>query len=271
MWDYFKMWGIWGRIGIIIGILGALVGVGVTLTSAIIRGDIVEIIFVIVFTLIFVSVFYFAFRATLGSEVARRRIIERGIPAEAAILEFHETGVTMQQGLYYLIRFVLEVRPKDKPAYRAETKALISRMTMAQLQPGVVVPVMIDRNNPKKVAILEKFSAEKRPAAVPSKDQQELMQKMVNELAARDQEIRKIGVSAIARIISATPTGIEINGPNPLMSFMIEVQPADKPKFVAEVKGAISQASVPKFQPGNMIYVKYDPNDLSRVAIERSA
>ena len=38
----------------------------------------------------------------------------------------------------------------------------------------------------------------------------------------------------------------------------------------AQASGVIAVASVPKFQPGCAIWVKYDPNNLTRVTIDHS-
>ena len=59
-------------------------------------------------------------------------------------------------------------------------------------------------------------------------------------------------------------------GNNPWTEMEIEVLPTDGPSFEAKVKGAISEQSVSKYQPGEEIYVKYVSSDHSRVAIDHS-
>ena len=64
--------------------------------------------------------------------------------------------------------------------------------------------------------------------------------------------------------------GVYINGNNPYTEIEVEVLPGDGPAFEAKVKGAISEQSVPKYQPGQEIFVKYDASDKSKVAIDHS-
>lgn len=42
------------------------------------------------------------------------------------------------------------------------------------------------------------------------------------------------------------------------------------PAFEGKVKGAISEQSVEKYQPGKEIFVKYDPNDHGKLTIDHS-
>jgi hypothetical protein len=78
------------------------------------------------------------------------------------------------------------------------------------------------------------------------------------------------GVAAEATVVSATPLNIFVNGSNPAMKLRVEVHPATGPKFQADTIGVISAASVSRFEPGDVIHVKYDPNDLTKVAIDHS-
>jgi hypothetical protein len=74
-----------------------------------------------------------------------------GEPAQAEILKIWDTGMTVNDDP--VVGFLLEVRPDGKDAYQAETKLLISRISVSQVQPGAVVPVRIDRVDPKRVSL----------------------------------------------------------------------------------------------------------------------
>ena len=50
----------------------------------------------------------------------------------------------------------------------------------------------------------------------------------------------------------------------------IQVLPDNEPAFSSIVKGVIKDTNVSFYQPGEEIFVKYDPNDKSKVAIEHS-
>jgi hypothetical protein len=73
-----------------------------------------------------------------------------GQPAEATILEIRDTGMTMNNDP--IVDFVLEVRPEGKKAYKAETRMRISRIEIPQFQPGAVVEVNYDPNDPSRVS-----------------------------------------------------------------------------------------------------------------------
>lgn len=74
----------------------------------------------------------------------------------------------------------------------------------------------------------------------------------------------------MAIIKKYTWLGIYVNGNNPYAEIEVEVLPSDGPAFEAKVKGTTSEQSVPKYQPEQEIFVKYDASDKSKVAIDHS-
>jgi hypothetical protein len=80
-----------------------------------------------------------------------RDIQKRGVEAEATILRVWDTGMTVNDDP--VVGLLLEVRPTGTAVYQAETKALISRIDVPQFQPGHVIPVKYDPNDPKQVAV----------------------------------------------------------------------------------------------------------------------
>jgi uncharacterized protein YceK len=73
-----------------------------------------------------------------------------GQPAEATILEIRDSGITVNNDP--VVDFVLEVRPEGKEAYKAKTRMRISRIEIPQFQPGAVVHVNYDPNNPSRIS-----------------------------------------------------------------------------------------------------------------------
>lgn len=73
-----------------------------------------------------------------------------GRPAEATILEISDTGMTLNDDP--VVDFILEVRPEGKEAYQAKTRMPISRIKIPQFQPGAVLRVNYDPNNPSRVS-----------------------------------------------------------------------------------------------------------------------
>ena len=74
-----------------------------------------------------------------------------GVSAQAEILSIGETGLTVNDNP--VITLDVEVRPADRPPYRATIKRLlVSRLEVPQFQPGRVIPVRFDPRDPSRVS-----------------------------------------------------------------------------------------------------------------------
>lgn len=80
-----------------------------------------------------------------------REIRGHGLPATAKVLKIWDTGVKVNDDP--VVGFLLLVHTEDKAPYEVETKALISLLAIPQIQPGAVLPVKYDPENPEKVAL----------------------------------------------------------------------------------------------------------------------
>lgn len=80
--------------------------------------------------------------APLVSGLMNRRLLTSGRPASAKILAITDTGTTINQNP--VIRFLLEVRPSDRPGFQAVTEKLVSRLQVPRFQPGSTVQVRYD-------------------------------------------------------------------------------------------------------------------------------
>jgi hypothetical protein len=287
----------WGKIGVIVGIaggvIGAVVAIGAVLATGLASGHAwwlvaIETGATVLFCLVFFGIFYFAFRWAFRSVNLAQDLAERGEAAEATIIEVRETGVTVNE-IYPMIGVTLEVRRAGRPPYQVKTRWLIDRFQIPQFQPGAVIPVMVDPDDPDNVAFgvpaPSGAAGGKKKAgwgvtpggAAPSglgasqpTQQEQQAEQMLRKNDEMAEAILASGTSADATVVSATPLNIFVNGNNPAMKFVVEVHPEAGPKFQAETMGVIAEASVPKYQPGENIRVKYDPGDLTRVAIEHS-
>lgn len=289
------------KIGLIGGLLGGLAGLVIVF--------IVDPIVGAICTVIIVPVIYFSLRTTFGSAIREDELMKTGVQAEATIKEVRETGWTVNQN-YPLAKLTLEVRPPGGEPYTVKMKQLMSRFDIPSFQPGAVVPVLYDPGNRKKVAIGSKGEPAGTPgtagapgqayppaagildaqtlsllrqhlppeqvqaitAALADRDPERT--RMVGEFLARENDktagIRATGSPARAKIVTAAPLGINVSGNNPAMTFVLEVYPEGEPAFQAQATGVIAEASVPRFQPGAEIYVKYDPADRTRVSLDHS-
>ena len=88
---------------------------------------------------------------TFTGENVARDVRANGLPATATVLQIWETGVRVNHNP--VVGFLLEVHAEGLEPYRAETKALISVLSIPQIQPGAVLDVKYDPRNPQRVAL----------------------------------------------------------------------------------------------------------------------
>ena len=95
-----------------------------------------------------------------------------------------------------------------------------------------------------------------------------------NKLLAQERiydQLRKTGQVAPATILRFVDTGIRIGENASMMQFSLMVFPTGSTSFQAESQTAIADTSRPKFVPDSTIYVKFNPADLTQVAIDHAA
>jgi hypothetical protein len=84
-------------------------------------------------------------------ESTNQPVRETGVPATAEILEIWDTGVRLNDNP--VVGFRLLVTREDGEVYEAETKNVISIVHLCQFQPGAVVAVRVDSDDPSLVAL----------------------------------------------------------------------------------------------------------------------
>jgi hypothetical protein len=84
-------------------------------------------------------------------------------------------------------------------------------------------------------------------------------------------QLRQSGEEAPATILRFVDTGIRIGDAASMLQFNLMVFPSGgRPSFRADTQSSISDSSRPKFVPDATIYVKFDPHDLTQVAIDHA-
>lgn len=236
----------------------------------------IPIVVVVIIAVVFGLVFLPMIRGSMRSS----KLMQTGVSAQAQILKVWQTGMSVndqpQLGL------LLQVQPTDgTPSFQAEAKKVVPLVQIPQFQPGGVLEVKYDPANPKEVAIAAILTGGMgmmggmqmgapammaAPAMNPQATEQMLMQ-----LQAMHEQVIKNGAQAPAKVVQYMPMNITVNGNNPVVNLMLEVQPASGAPFNAMVQGVpVAEASIPKYQPGQMITVRYMPNDQLQVAVEHS-
>jgi hypothetical protein len=250
--------GLGAKIGLIVGLIGGGFGLLAAVIASPVYGGLMAIVFVAIFGSVFMAILRPLFRANA--------ILKTGEPATALIKGVRDTGVTINNAPQ--VELALEVRSKFKPPYEAKVKTLVSRINPNLFQPGMTVAIKVDPKDPQAVAIDPEGGLAQAGAALMN---QETALRETTEFEAVNKRLAAGGQSAFAKILQATPLGFQVNGNNPAMELLVEVEPTGKSKFLSRAKGVIAEASIPKYQPGKSIYVKYDPADTTIVAIEKSA
>jgi hypothetical protein len=98
----------------------------------------------------------------------------------------------------------------------------------------------------------------------------QLLQAELEQMQKDNEALLLSGRQARAIVKKLTMLGVNVNGNNPYVELELEVLPDSSPSFSGKAKGVIAEASLPKYQPGCTIHVKYDLYDNSKVVVEHS-
>jgi hypothetical protein len=227
-------------------------------------------VMIVVFGAIFIPIIV---RMVRNSQVTGQ-VMKTGVDATATILSTWDTGMRINDDPQ--VGMKLQVQPPNGAPFQADMTKTVSIVQLAQFQPGAQLNVRYDPAKPGHVAIVSIAggmmgrAGAGNPMAGSVINQQQTEQMLYQHQAMNEQIIRT-GLQSAAKILQYLPMNITVNGNNPVVNLMLEVQPVSRPPFTALAQGTVvSEISIPKFQPGQMITVRYDPNDLTKVAVEHS-
>jgi hypothetical protein len=215
-------------------------------------------------SLIFVVVFGLMLRRWL----IKQKVLQTGVGATATIVSIRDTGTRINDNP--VIAMQLQVQPSGAPSFQAEIKETVSILQIPQFQPGAQLEVKYDPAQPTNVAIVSVISGSGASSGPGLMNRQQAEQ-LLTRYQSENERILSSGVSAPAKILQYMPMGVNVNGNNPAVNLIVEVQPIGGASFTAQAHGnVIAEASVYKFQPGQMVTVRYNPEDLTEIALERS-
>jgi hypothetical protein len=242
------------------------------------NSNIFWIIFVVVVIAISVAIPFVSMRWLRNSYGSGD--IKNGVTAPATIKRTWDTGTTINDSP--LVGFELQVTPPNGVPFTAKCKKVVNRLQVVYFQPGQAITVSYDPTNPKKIHITEvgvdnvgTTGTTEGQAAVgipgmPAQATPAAIELQLKQIDAANQVLMVTGQPAPAQVTSYMDWNVKVNGENPAVTLLLQVTPPGKPPFMAQVIGVIAAASVPKFQPGCTIWVKYDPNNLTKVTIDHS-
>lgn len=237
----------------------------------------------IIIILIVAVVFGIVFLPMLRGSMRSSKLLQTGVAAKAQILKVWQTGMYVNEQPQ--LGMVLNVMPDNAAAFQVEAKKVVSFIQIPQFQPGAMLEVKYDPANPKQVAIAALMGGGMMmggmpmmggmqmggmPMAAPAMNPQATEQ-MLMQMQGLHENIIKNGLQAQAKVLQYMPMGIDVNGNNPVVNLMVEVHPASGAMFNAQIQGIpVAEASIPKYQPRQMITVRYMPNDQTQVSVEHS-
>lgn len=256
--------GMW--IGIIGGLIGLIVGIGAVVATAGQSGIYIGMGMLVLFG----GMFYLFYRLFFKPLINTARLQKTGLPGKATILEVKDTGVTINNNPQ--VKLMLEVKNSFGQKYTTQCRVLVSRINPNMFMPGMEVPVLIDPKNEQNVVIDYRTGNQPTTATASSAAQPNTaaLEAALLQLQKDNDAILQSGRPARAIIKKYTWLGAYINGNNPYAELELEVLPENAAAFSGKARGAFSEASLPKYQPGCEIYVKYDLYDNSKVAIDHS-
>jgi hypothetical protein len=254
--------GIW--IGIVGGIIGLLVGV----SSVVMTGGSIGVYIAAGMLFFFGGMFYLFYRLFFKHMINTSRLQKTGLPGTAKILEVKDTGVTINNSPQ--VKLTLEVKNSLGQRYTTSCRVLVSRINPRAYLPGMEVPVKIDPKNELNVVL--DFSSNQQslhtivtttPHINTATTQAELQQ-----LQKDNDAILISGKPARAIIKKIIPLGVYTTDVKQLVEIELEVLPENYPAFSGSAKAVLTETAINNYQPGNMIQVKYDLYDNSKVVVD---
>ncbi len=271
--------GIGGWIGLIVGGLGGLIGLTVAIMASPVFGSVFAVIFIVIFGGMFWTLFF-------KPMMTRNKLAKTGVPASARVVSVSDTGVTVNNNPQ--IKMVLEVTPPMGAPYMVQMKQIISRLDTFSYQPGITLPVIVDPNNKNLIEINYDSNAQTsnlgsgyQPGGVAQPTDKIMTGPYAgmsaadaNAMIAKNNEeniqLMSYGTESKAIVTKYTWLGVYVNGENPFVEVEVQVMPTTGTPYKGKAMGVIQTASVPKYQPGAEIYVKYDPNNPSKITMYHS-
>lgn len=252
-------------IGIIGGIIGLVFGIIAVLTTAGQSGIYIALAMIAIFG----GVFFMIYKLVFGPMINASRLMKTGLPGKATITSVSDTGVTINNNPQ--VKLTLDIRNSLGQRYTTTVRTLVSRINPFVFQPGMEVPVKIDPKNEMNVIIVTSSGQGAYSlGASPSQPNETAIKAELEQMQKDHEAISLSGRPARAIIKKYSWLGVNVNGNNPYVELEMEVLPEHSTSFSGKTRGVIAEVSVPKYQPGCEIFVKYDFYDNSKIVIEHS-
>lgn len=188
-------------------------------------------------------------------------LLQSGQPATARVLAVRDTGLTVNH-IYAALELTLEIHPPERPAYTVQTRTLLERTQWGTLQPGMVVQVRVDPQNPQRVAIESVTAGQASQYYIAG--------------VQRVEDIVATGLQAEAEVLAVQATGASAaqlspglalrpdQADDPVMVVRLRVYPPKGAPFEAESALRIPDGKGHALVVGQRVPVAYLPDDPAR-------
>jgi hypothetical protein len=102
----------------------------------------------------------------LKGQALDKKLLQTGVAAPAQVLSVQATGASVSYGGHRQpqVAMAVQVHPQGGQPYQAQLVAYVSELQIPQVQPGAILQIRYDRNNPQVMAI-EAFGGALPPGA----------------------------------------------------------------------------------------------------------
>ncbi|AWB43722.1 hypothetical protein DCC85_05480 [Paenibacillus sp. CAA11] len=189
--------------------------------------------------------------------------VTKGQSAVGVITEVQQTGTQINGQPEVKLRFMVTKPGEEK--YPAELTTVIPLTSLAEFQPGSMVPLIVSEKNNRRIGL-----------DLNSQLSLEQLQSMMNEQMVKQgasSEMMKLAASgqkAYAKIIGITPLG-SAGEDRVKLSVELEITGPDGATFRVNTQKELAASMLPKVQPGQVIQVFYSKEDPSKVAFALQA
>jgi hypothetical protein len=198
-----------------------------------------------------------------------------GSTAPAVILSA-QNGVALgpKENQRLQVTFEVEVHPDGGPAFQATFKDWLEISQYGGFVAGASRPqdvgrkiwVTYDPNDTSRM-MFEYYDEDRR---------YKVGRSIFEQMDRRNKSIRETGQEALAVILEAED--LELTNilerdhlQQTIMRLKLEIKPEGEGSYQAETQALIANASLPKYAVGKKVYVKFNPQDKSQIALMRSA
>ncbi|MDP1508648.1 hypothetical protein L8C07_04675 [Paenibacillus sp. CMAA1739] len=186
--------------------------------------------------------------------------IKKGVSGVGIITSVQQTGTYINNQPQVKLGLTVTKQGEDK--YDTALTTIIPLTSMAQFQPGTIIPLIISERNKMKVGLDLK-------GQVSQMDLQALMnEQMVKQGVSPElMEIAKTGEQAYAKILDVRPMGEA--RPNKIkLQFTLTVTKSNGETFDVTTQKDVFSSQLSKLQQGSIVEVIYSPQDPSKLVIK---